>query len=40
MIKYAVTGTCIDIDIIAPTLALDFFAEVNIPTVTNIDVSF
>ena len=40
MIKYAVTGTCIDIDIIAPLLTLDFFAKVNIPTVTNIDVSF
>lgn len=31
---------CIDISIIAPPLAFDLFAEVNIPTVTNIDVSF
>ncbi len=40
MTKYTVTVTYIDIYIIAPPLAFNLFAEVNIPTVTNIDVSF
>jgi len=38
--KYTLTVTRIDIYTIAPPLAFDLFAEVNIPTVTNIDVSF
>ena len=40
MTKYTLTVTRIDIYTIAPPLAFDLFAEVNIPTVTNIDVSF
>ena len=40
MTKYTVTVTYINFYTIAPPLAFDLFAEVNISTVTNIDVSF